>query len=46
MQSGCRKETSQRKHILSQVQFKNAFAAGAEFNIELHSRKINVPEHQ
>ena len=35
-----------KKHLLSQVWLKNAFVTGAAFNIELHSRKINVPEHQ
>ena len=41
-----KKKTSETKHLLSQVHFKNAFVAGAAFNIELNSRKINVPEHQ
>ena len=47
MQSGCRENKHQKKkHLLSQVQLKNAFATGAAFNTELYSRKINVPEHQ
>ena len=45
MQSGRRKKKTSEKYNL-QVQFKNAFVTGAAFNIELHSRKINVPEHQ
>ena len=35
-----------KKNILSEVQLKNAFVAGLVFNTELHTRKINVPEHQ
>ena len=47
MQSGCKKKNiSKKKHLLSQVQSKNAFVIGAAFNIKLHSRKINVPNHQ
>ena len=46
MQSGFRKKTSEKKHLLSQAQLKNTFITGAAFNIELHSRKINVPERQ
>ena len=41
-----KKSITKKKHILSQVQLKNAFVTGAAFNIELHSRKINIPEHQ
>ena len=40
------KISSEKKHILSKVELKNAFVTGVEFNTELHSRKINVPEHQ
>ena len=46
MQSGCRKETSEKKNFLGQVQLKSAFGTGAAFNIELHSWKINVTEYQ
>ena len=45
MQSECRKKESE-KNVKSQVQLKNAFATGVAFNIELHSRKINVVEQQ
>ena len=37
------KASLEKKHILSKVQLKNAFVT---FNTELHSIKINVPEHQ
>ena len=47
MQSGCRKkEHQEKKHLLSQRQLKHAFITGAALNIELHPRKINVPEDQ
>ena len=46
MQSGGRKKKSEKNHLLSQVQLKNAFITDAAFNIELHSRKINVTEYQ
>ena len=35
-----------KKHILSKVQLKNAFVTGVAFNIELQSRKINLPQRQ
>ena len=40
------KQSSKKKHILSKVQLKNAFVTGLAFNIELQSRKINVPQRQ
>ena len=40
------KTSSEKKSILSKVHLKNAFVTGVAFNTELHSRKINVPEHQ
>ena len=40
------KISSEKKHILSKVELKNAFVTDVEFNTELHSRKINVPEYQ
>ena len=40
------KISSEEKHKLTKVQFKNAFATGVAFSTELHSRKINVPEYQ
>ena len=40
------KPSVEKKHILSKIQLKNAFVAGAAFNTELNSRKINMPEHQ
>ena len=46
MQSGCRKKTTEKKHLRSQLWLKNAFVTAAAFNIELQSRKTNVPEHQ
>ena len=46
MQSGYRKKHIRKKHLLSQMYLKNAFVTGAAFNIELHSRKINVPGNQ
>ena len=39
------KTSSEKTHILSKKQLKNAFVTGATFNTEL-SRKINVSEHQ
>ena len=36
----------QKKNILSKVKFKNTFVTGVAFNTELHSGKINLPEHQ
>ena len=41
-----KKEASEKKHLLSQRQLNNAFIAVAALNIELHPRKINVPEDQ
>ena len=41
-----KKQIRKKKHLLSQVQLKNAFVTGVEFNIELDSRKTNLPEHQ
>ena len=40
------KTSSEKKNILTKVQLKKTFVTGVEFNTELHSRKINVPEHQ
>ena len=40
------KTLSEKKHILSKVKLKNTFGTDVAFNTELHSRKINVPEHQ
>ena len=41
-----KEKASEKEHLLSQIQIKKAFVTGAAFNLELHSRKINVPEHQ
>ena len=40
------KKKTEKKLSLSQVWLKNAFVTSVACNIELHSRKINVPEHQ
>ena len=40
------KISSEKKHILTKVQLKNAFVTVVAFNTELPSRKLNVPEYQ
>ena len=39
--STCFPKTAEKEHI----QYKNPFVTGVAFNIELYSRKINLPEH-
>ena len=40
------KTSSEKKTYIGKVQPKNAFVTSVAFNTEIHSRKINVPEHQ